>query len=175
MCCAVLSHSVMSWTVAHQAPLSMGILQARILEWVDISSSRVSSQPWDWIQVSHIAGRFFNIGATKEAQEYWSWKPIPSPGDLPDPGIELGSPALQAVLYHLNCQGSLFVFILLSKCIYLVDRDFVNQCINTYAFFGSLCFLDFEVRKKFPRWDDKSSKQYISAAFLWDIPSSMKS
>jgi len=23
-----------SWTVAHQAPLSMGILQARILEWV---------------------------------------------------------------------------------------------------------------------------------------------
>ena len=27
------------WTVAHQAPLSMGILQARILEWVAISSS----------------------------------------------------------------------------------------------------------------------------------------
>ena len=31
-----------------------------------------------------------------EAQEYWSGQPIPSPGDLPDPGIELGSPALQA-------------------------------------------------------------------------------
>ena len=31
------------WTVAHQAPLSMGILQARILEWVAISSSRRSS------------------------------------------------------------------------------------------------------------------------------------
>ena len=29
------------WTVAHQAPLSMGILQARVLEWVAISSSRV--------------------------------------------------------------------------------------------------------------------------------------
>ena len=29
-------------------------------------------------------------------QEYWSWLPFPSPGDLPNPGIELGSPALQA-------------------------------------------------------------------------------
>ena len=29
-------------------------------------------------------------------QEYWSGLSFPSPGDLPDPGIELGSPALQA-------------------------------------------------------------------------------
>ena len=28
--------------------------------------------------------------------EYWSGNPISSPVDLPDPGIELGSPALQA-------------------------------------------------------------------------------
>ena len=28
-------------------------------------------------------------------QEYWSGVPFPSPGDLPNPGIELGSPALQ--------------------------------------------------------------------------------
>ena len=42
------------WTVAHQAPWSMGILQARILEWVA----------------------------------------IPSPGDLPNPGMEPKSPAL---------------------------------------------------------------------------------
>ena len=45
-----------SWTVAYQAPLSMG---------------------------------FFR-------QEFWSGLPFPSPGDLPDPGIEPGSPALQA-------------------------------------------------------------------------------
>ena len=44
------------WTVAYQAPPSMG-------------SSR---------------------------QECWSGLPFPSPGDLPDPGIEPGSPALQA-------------------------------------------------------------------------------
>ena len=29
-------------------------------------------------------------------QEYWSGLPFPSPGDLSNPGIEPGSPALQA-------------------------------------------------------------------------------
>ena len=29
-------------------------------------------------------------------QDYWSGLPFPSPGDLPDPGIEPGSPAFQA-------------------------------------------------------------------------------
>ena len=43
------------WTLAREAPLSMGILQARILEWVAMSP----------------------------------------PGDLPNPGIEPRSPALQ--------------------------------------------------------------------------------
>ena len=32
----------------------------------------------------------------QEAQEHWSGQPVPSPADLPDPGIEPGSPALQA-------------------------------------------------------------------------------
>ena len=44
------------WTVAHQAPQSIGFSR----------------------------------------QEYWSGLPFPSPGDLPDPGIEPGSPALEA-------------------------------------------------------------------------------
>ena len=47
---------VTPWTVACQAPLSMGISR----------------------------------------QEYWSGLPFPSPGDLPDPRIEPGSPTLQA-------------------------------------------------------------------------------
>ena len=29
-------------------------------------------------------------------QEYWSGEPFPSPGDLPNPGTEPGSPPLQA-------------------------------------------------------------------------------
>ena len=71
-----------------------GILQARILEWVAFPFSRGSSQPKDRTQVSHIAGGFFTIWTTREAQEYWNGYPIPSPVDLPDPEIELGSPAL---------------------------------------------------------------------------------
>ena len=35
-------------------------------------------------------------GFLQARQEYWSGLPFPSPGDLPDPGIEPGSPALQA-------------------------------------------------------------------------------
>ena len=50
-----------------------GILQARILEWVAISFSRGSSRPRDRTQVSCIAGKCFNLWATREAlvQETW--------------------------------------------------------------------------------------------------------
>ena len=54
-------HSATPWTLAHQVPLSMGILQARILEWVAMPSSRGSSQPRDRTQVSCITGGFFTI------------------------------------------------------------------------------------------------------------------
>ena len=70
--CAVLSCSVMSDSLsthelqACQAPPSMGILQERILKWVAMPSSRGSSQPKNQTQVSHIAGRFFTIWATRE-------------------------------------------------------------------------------------------------------------
>ena len=38
-------------------------------------------------------------------QEYWSGVPFPSPGDLPDPGIEPRSPTLQAeaLTYIADC------------------------------------------------------------------------
>ena len=60
---------VIPWTVACQDPLSMGILQARILEWVASSFSRESSQPRNRTQISCIAGRFFTIWATREAHK----------------------------------------------------------------------------------------------------------
>ena len=66
----VLSHVWLSetpWTVAHQAPLSMGILQARKLEWVAMPFSSGSSQPRGWTQVSCIADRFFTNWAIREA------------------------------------------------------------------------------------------------------------
>ena len=51
-----------------------GILQARILEWVAISSSRESSQPRDRTHVSSIAGGFFTVWATREAPRKGSVK-----------------------------------------------------------------------------------------------------
>ena len=50
---------VTPWTVAYQVSPSMGFFQARILEWVAISFSRVSSWFRDPTQVSRIAGRCF--------------------------------------------------------------------------------------------------------------------
>ena len=49
------------------APLSMGILQAKILEWVAMPSSKESSQPRGWTQVSCITGGFFTDWATRGA------------------------------------------------------------------------------------------------------------
>ena len=39
-------------------------------------------------------------------QEYWSELPFPSSGDLPDPGIERMSPALQADTLRLSHLGN---------------------------------------------------------------------
>ena len=54
------------WTVGHQAPLSMGF-PGKNAEVGSHSLSRESSQLRDWIQASHIVGRFLTIWATKEA------------------------------------------------------------------------------------------------------------
>ena len=65
------------------------------------SFSRVGlfATPWT---VSHQAPVFMEFSR----QEYWSGLPFPSPGDLPDPGIEPGSPALEADALPSEPQGS---------------------------------------------------------------------
>ena len=50
-----------------------GIVQARILEWVAIPFSRVSSQPRDGALVSCIACRLFIVWATREAHWLFAW------------------------------------------------------------------------------------------------------
>ena len=62
MCGLTQSHAILCDPMDCSLPSSSvcGIFQARILEWVAISSSRRSSQPRDWTHVSCIlAGRFF--------------------------------------------------------------------------------------------------------------------
>ena len=43
------------WAIAHQAPLSMVIPQARILEWISISFSRGSFQSRDRTCISYVS------------------------------------------------------------------------------------------------------------------------
>ena len=55
------------WTVAHQAPLSMGILQSTVLKWVAMLSSRASSHPAMNLRLlisPALAGGFFTTRAT---------------------------------------------------------------------------------------------------------------
>ena len=51
-----------------------GILQARILEWVTIPFSRVSSWPRDQTSVSCTAGRFFTVWAKRETPYIFLWE-----------------------------------------------------------------------------------------------------
>ena len=74
--CAMLSHSVVSNSSQphglYPTRLSVhGISQARILEWVSISFSSGFSWLGNWTEVSCIAGGFFTIWATREAQTVW--------------------------------------------------------------------------------------------------------
>jgi len=48
-----------------------GIFQPRVLEWVAFSFSRGASQPRDWTQVSHTAGRFYS-------RTLYKWNPTES-------------------------------------------------------------------------------------------------
>ena len=57
--CDPMDHSLLGSSVH-------GIFQAKVLECIAISFSRGSSQPRDWTQVSHIAGRHFTVWATRE-------------------------------------------------------------------------------------------------------------
>ena len=54
-----------------------------------LSCIRLLATPWT---AAHQAPQ--SVGFSR--QEYWSGLPFPSPGDLPNPGIEPESPALQA-------------------------------------------------------------------------------
>ena len=108
--------------------MSLGILQARILEWVALPSSRGSSQPRDWTQAFCIAGIFFTIRATREAQEYWSW----SPGYWSSLPLTQESNQVflhcRQILYQLSYQGSQ---IIARQCIKRQRHHFADK--STYS------------------------------------------
>ena len=65
-----------------------GLRNSCVCMWVTLS--RV------WLFVSRIVAHQATLSMRFSRQEYWSGLPFSSPGDLPDPGIEPRSPALQA-------------------------------------------------------------------------------
>ena len=88
LCCALslgpVRLFVTLWTAVYQAPLSMGIRQARLLEWAAMPSSRGTSWPRNWTGVSCIVAGFFISWATWEALnlvfitwKYYSWRTPP--------------------------------------------------------------------------------------------------
>ena len=83
------------WTVASQAPLSMGILQTRILEWVSMSPSRGSSNPGIKSRSPTLPVDSYHLSHQGSPRILW-WVAYPSPGELPNSGIKPGSPTLQA-------------------------------------------------------------------------------
>ena len=82
-------------TIASQAPLSMGILQTRILEWVSMSPSRGSSNPGIESRSPTLQVDSYHLSHQGSPRILW-WVAYPSPGELPNPGIKPGSPTLQA-------------------------------------------------------------------------------
>ena len=58
--CSLDSHSIVTpWTIAHQAPLSMGFSKQKYWSGLPSPPPGESSWPRNWTQVSCIAGRFF--------------------------------------------------------------------------------------------------------------------
>ena len=72
-----------------------------------LSHVRLFATPWTLAHQVPLSGEF-------SSQEYWSGLPFPSPEDLPNPGIEPGSPALQADALSSEPPGNPYNWV---KCI----------------------------------------------------------
>ena len=66
-------------------------------------------------------------------QEYWSRLPFPSPGDLPNPGIEPASPALAGGFFTPEPQGKdiqIMLFYIKSILIVRMPKMFLEKKYN---------------------------------------------
>ena len=90
-CCKSIIHQLKSSRLCPTSGKSVeGALDKRTVKVKVKSLSRVRlfATPWT---IAHQAPP--SMGFSR--QEYWSGLPFPSPGDLPNPGVKPGSPALQ--------------------------------------------------------------------------------
>jgi len=83
-----MADSATPWTVARQAPLSMGSPGKNTGVSEVVQSCLILCDPIDYsLPGSSVHGIF--------QARVLEWLPFPTPGDLPDPGIESVSPALR--------------------------------------------------------------------------------
>ena len=61
------------------------------------------------------------------SQECWSGLPFRSPGDLPNPGIKLGSPTLQADYLPLHHRDSHKMFTSVSLCTWDLENSQITE------------------------------------------------
>ena len=76
----------------------MELSKPGMLEWVAVPFSRNLPNPGIEPGSPALQAYFFTSWATREAQEYWSGYPIPSPVDLPNLWIALQVASLPAEL-----------------------------------------------------------------------------
>ena len=80
------------WVITVLGMRDTALIPLRLYSWLKWSVSCSVVSPCDPMDCSPQAP--LSVGFPR--QEYWSGLPFPSPGDLPDPGIEPGSPVMQA-------------------------------------------------------------------------------
>ena len=131
---------VTSWTVAYQDPLSMRILQVRILEWSAMPSSRGPSQPKDQTHVSCIAGRFFTRWATRDRIQAYNLMIgksflifVPIIRDLNQMGPTYQFPR---ILWFLGQSIGLYIILHPRK---LINSESQSQASTIYSSSHSLC------------------------------------
>ena len=145
------------WTVAHQAPLSLGVLQARTLELVTMPFSRGSSQPRVVTQASHIAGEFFTVWATHTGKskntEVGSLSLFQ--GIFLTQELNRGLLRCRWSLYQLSCQGgpiSMIYHIERMKdrnyMILLTDSDRERQILYALSYMWNLKKAEFHRNKE---------------------------
>ena len=91
------------WTAAHQAPRpwdspgkNTGVGCNFLLQCMKVKSQSEVTQSCPLLATSWTAAYKAPPSMGFSRQEYWGGLPFPSPGGLPNPGIEPRSPALQA-------------------------------------------------------------------------------
>ena len=132
---SIVSLSICHGVMGPSPPLALFIVKVKVKS---LSRVRLIATPWT---VAYQAPP--TMGFSR--QEYWSGLPFPSPGDLPNPGIEPGSPAFQAdALASQPPRGK-------------------HQIIHSYSEIGSLKLL--EMFKVCCKWKKSKKKRLLLQKF----------